>query len=910
MSASRDRLDDEQRSYSAVFLLTVGLLLVGAVWAVWDDNISRRPWKKYQAEFSVLQIERAREALAKEDERLAADPEYLKAIADLTSARESLETGESAARLRALGRQRTSAEVRVEEEDLRLRIVKSKLEEAWYEYEHALLTNRPADRQRAHMDALEKEQVGIEAALAAAEAARDRIVSEIDEIRSVEEELHEKIRGLAAERERLKQRLDNIVLSVGPFEVPRIPRIEQVVLGEFDRNAFDQPVERVDRCASCHAAIDKAGFEDEPNPFKTHPGRDSLLAHHPIDQLGCTPCHGGQGPAVNSVEQAHGNVKFWEHPLLPGSTVQASCIECHADVRVPGAETIARGEQLFEQVGCIGCHLVEGYGELPKVGPYLRRIGAKADPDWLVEWIENPHAFQPRTKMPNFEFTRQEATMIAAYLLDASKDESTVWLAGHTLPAGIDPRDAALVAEGKALADGLGCRGCHGFAPEESPALLGANKDIAPNLARVAEKTNGRWIYHWLKNPRDYSPVSRMPSLRLSDQEARALTSYLLTLGNGARAEAAPPAELSSQEAVRTGASLIRKYGCAGCHDIPGMETESRIGVELSTFGSKTLDELFFGNRIDIPHTWRDWTYNKLKTPRTYATERIEQIMPQFDLAPEDIEALIVFLTSRVEGHIPERYRPQNLARERTLVEGRRLVERYNCIGCHVMEGRGGAILARYEESPTMAPPVLDGEGAKVQPNWLFGFLHRPVPLRPWLEVRMPTFGLSEAERDALVNYFLAQSSVEIPFVFVDPESFSEEYVEAGRLLATPDYFNCFSCHQQGDRKPEGPKEGWAPDLALARERLNPQWILDWLRNPQALQPGTKMPAFYDFSDPSPDGPDDVLGGDDERQVEALRDYVLSLGAAPVAEPVLAAPMPAPAPVSDENADADEIAQN
>jgi len=65
----------------------------------------------------------------------------------------------------------------------------------------------------------------------------------------------------------------------------------------------------------------------------------------------------------------------------------------------------------------------------------------------------------------------------------------------------------------------------------------------------------------------------------------------------------------------------VRKYGCAGCHDIPGMEAESRIGVELSTFGSKTKEELFFGDRTDIRETWDEWTYNKLLTPRTYETK-------------------------------------------------------------------------------------------------------------------------------------------------------------------------------------------------------------------------------------------------------------------------------------------------
>jgi mono/diheme cytochrome c family protein len=174
----------------------------------------------------------------------------------------------------------------------------------------------------------------------------------------------------------------------------------------------------------------------------------------------------------------------------------------------------------------------------------------------------------------------------------------------------------------------------------------------------------------------------------------------------------------------------------------------------------------------------------------------------------------------------------------------------------------------------------------------------------------MPTFGLSDEETGAVVNYFLAESSVDTPFVYVNTEAFSKETVEAGRLLATPDYFNCFSCHQQGEKKPEGPKEGWAPDLAMARERLSPQWILRWLKNPQALQPGTKMPSFYDFDDPSPDGPDDVLGGDDQRQVEALRDYVLSLGAPAPGGPVLAAPVPAAPRVPDAEGTAEVLVQN
>ncbi len=877
MARRTERIDDEQKSYSAVFLFGVGLLLIGAAWAVWDDNISRRPWKKYQVDFSELQIERARQAVADEDARLAQDPKYQDVSKALAEAQRNIANGETAGQLAAAQQAEAAALVHVDEEDLALRIVKSKLEEAWYEYDHALLTGAPTEGARSHIDELESEKNEIEDKLARAQAQMQQHTSQAAEIRSVVQNLEKEKHDLEKERERLQQRLDDIVLlEIGPFDLPKIPKIEQVVLNEFDRNAYDQGVARVDRCTSCHAGVDKVGFDKDPQPFATHPARDVLLTKHPTDKFGCTPCHGGQGAAVNSVAMAHGEVKYWEHPLLRGDMVEAGCPACHTNLRLPHADQIATGEQLFEQLGCVGCHLVQGYGDLAKPAPYLRRIRAKVNPEWLVAWIQNPQGYRPHTRMPNFMFTREQATAVAAYLWSATQPESQAWLAEHGAPpGGVDPGNPTLVAQGKALADSLGCRGCHGFAPEESPARLGKTKDIAPNLSNIAAKTDARWVYNWLKDPRGYSPEARMPTLRLSDQEAVALTSYLLTLGP----PAAPAADhgLESPQLVKDGEALVRKYGCGGCHTIPGMEQESRIGVELTVFGQKGLEELFFGNHTDIPETWYDWTYNKIKTPRTYETERIEQLMPQFSLDDEDIQALLVFLKSRTDHRTPNSYKPPDLAREQKLVAGRRIVERYNCVGCHVIEGRGGAIRAFYKEAPTLAPPRRTGEGAKVQADWLFGFLQQPVLLRPWLKVRMPTFGLSDVETNALIEYFLAQDKVQIPFVYVNDSALPTAYVEAGKALASPDVFNCFSCHQRGAIKPEGPPEGWAPDLALARHRLNPDWIIAWISNPSALMPGTKMPQFFNLDDDVPDGPEDILGGNEKQQIEALRDYLLTL---------------------------------
>src|SRR2546428_6100167 len=98
--------------------------------------------------------------------------------------------------------------------------------------------------------------------------------------------------------------------------------------------------------------------------------------------------------------------------------------------------------------------------------------------------------------------------------------------------------------------------------------------------------------------------MARMPDLRLSDDEARAVTAYLVTLG----ARQPGPDDLETRLAdpanVAAGEKLVRKYGCAGCHAIPGMESGSRIGGELSSFGSKTKEEPLFRDRTGGPENW------------------------------------------------------------------------------------------------------------------------------------------------------------------------------------------------------------------------------------------------------------------------------------------------------------------
>ena len=330
--------------------------------------------------------------------------------------------------------------------------------------------------------------------------------------------------------------------------------------------------------------------------------------------------------------------------------------------------------------------------------------------------------------------------------------------------------------------------------------------------------------------------------------------------------------KLADPANIKRGESVVRKWGCFGCHDIKGMEKESRIGAELTTFGSKTVEELSFGNRTDVKHTWDDWTYHKLKSPRGYATERVEQLMPQFDLADEDIKALRIVLGGFRERKVPNAISADQGSRVDQVVEGRRLMQQYNCVGCHEIENRGGFVRKYYKDNEASAPPPLNGEGEKVQSPWFFGFLKAPITLRPGWRFGCRPLGFPTTIR---INWWaismVFRKSI-FPYAYIDDGKIPREHIDAAKILVSKDYFNCFSCHVQGGRTPEGPKEGWAPDLAMARQRLNPNWIIKWIKDPQKIQPGTKMPSFY------PGGPDDVLGGKEDLQIQALRDYLVTLG--------------------------------
>ncbi|MBI3804589.1 MAG: c-type cytochrome [Nitrospirae bacterium] len=77
-------------------------------------------------------------------------------------------------------------------------------------------------------------------------------------------------------------------------------------------------------------------------------------------------------------------------------------------------ELTDQGKELFEEHGCIGCHMVGKKGGT--LGPYLSRAGFMLQPQFIYRWIRNPQSFKPKTRMPNLGLSEDEALAVTLYL--------------------------------------------------------------------------------------------------------------------------------------------------------------------------------------------------------------------------------------------------------------------------------------------------------------------------------------------------------------------------------------------------------------------------------------------------------------------------------------------------------------
>jgi cytochrome c2 len=619
---------------------------------------------------------------------------------------------------------------------------------------------------------------------------------------------------------------------------------------------------------------------------------------------------------------------YWDYPMLAKGATESQCAKCHKDVvEVPKAERLNTGLFLMERYGCSGCHKIKGWEGLRKVGPDLTRITSKTDEDFIFRWIKQPRGFRP-TRMPQVWDVRVnetpeqlarnnvEANAVAAYIVSKSTRVE--------YPA---PPKGDLDA-GRKTFESVGCLACHRVGNDmrgiEGPEMA-SYRTHGPNLDGTGSKVNAGWLYAWVRDPKGYWHETKMPRLRLSDREAADVTAYLMSLKNEefrarqrppidpklrddiaaeylsaqytvAQAEATLKAMDDGQRTLFVGEKSIGRYGCFGCHTISGFEKFSPIGVELTEEGSKLIERLDYGFEEGvIPHSLPAWFHRKLMEPRVFDRDKSKAPadllrMPKFHTTPEEASAIVTAIMSFSKEQVPLAAQRQLDADDRYTQKGWRLVRDLNCQGCHKLGEKGGTIQAvvadqlqqsggEVEQASALSPPLLYnatakvGEGSRVQTAWLHGFLKDPSnTIRPWLTLRMPTFDFTEQQANTITHFFASLDRVPYPYE-PKPELVAAD-VAAGRDLFAR--WQCVKCHVVAGKLPNQEPSNMAPDLAKVPQRLRADWMALWLKDPQKVQPGTRMPTNFP-ANPAENAFPDVLGGDQQRQIEAVRAYLLTL---------------------------------
>ena len=573
----------------------------------------------------------------------------------------------------------------------------------------------------------------------------------------------------------------------------------------------------VDRCQTCHQGLAEASLGDmKAEPFGKHPP-----IPHSLTEFGCVVCHRGQGVAT-TVAEAHDSTLAPAEPLLPARYMEASCGQCH-HVALAGTPKLNQGRVMLARYGCVRCHAVklpDGSTMTPTdEPPPLTHIAEKTTREWIYAWLKDPQSYSTTSTMPNFLLSDADARDISAFLIANSVPLPEP--ASATAAAKVDA--SADATAGQSLYGQSFCASCH--ATQNAAGNL-TGGDLGPELTAIGTKAKPEWLRAWLRDPHSYHSGTSMPRYRWTEQQLALLTGFLAGKTNpdfvaNVHLDAATP------EQIAHGKQLVNEYGCAVCHDIRGVRKPDNFAPELSRIGSKPLEQLVF--TAGMSHTLPDYLGAKIQHPRAFGPGLR---MPQYTFTSAQVDGLTTALLSLTDRSfmMPPQWQIASAKASKYQPAGHagQLMADLNCQACHRINGRGG----------DMAPD-LSAEGSSVQRQWLNQFLENPNTLRPALIRRMPKFNLSDGERAELTDYVMAV--YQIPEVEGDSmplSGYPPALVEQGRQIFYSKY-GCQGCHMVDPAQDKG---YIGPPLTTVGSRLTSAWIYAWLKNTQALRPGTIEP--------------------------------------------------------------------
>jgi mono/diheme cytochrome c family protein len=401
--------------------------------------------------------------------------------------------------------------------------------------------------------------------------------------------------------------------------------------------------------------------------------------------------------------------------------------------------------------------------------------------------------------------------------------------------------------EGRHLLAREGCVHCHTVKLPDGSAMKAT--DDPPSLSHIADKTTREWIFAWLKDPQAYAATATMPNFKMSDDDARDISAFLIANSNPLQGDSVALATKAAAD-PGAGATLYGESFCASCHAVQnaaGNLVGGDVGPELTRVGSKVKPE---------------WLQGWLKNPRVYDPGTA---MPHYRFSDPQIAILSGFLLAKADSDLLANVHLDPATPEQ-VGHGKKLVSDYGCASCHEIAGirkpeNFAPDLSRVGSKP-ITQLIFLSRMPHTLPDYIAGKIKQPRAFAPGL--KMPQYTFTPTQIDALTTALLSlnersyslPSSLAVP---AKPESDYQPAGKAGKLMAD---LACLSCHRIN-----GHGSDMAPDLTWEGSSVQREWLVQFLKNPGTLRPALirRMPRF-NFSD---------------SEINELTDYIMTVYQSP-----------------------------